>query len=41
MCYAHGLIKSLWHNTPWYNDCQVRDVWFSIGCSSVHEKLFN
>ena len=29
MCYVHGLIKGLWHNTPWFNGCQVRGVGFS------------
>ena len=39
--YVNCFIKGFWHNTPWFNDSQVRSVWRSTRCSSVHEKLCN
>ena len=41
MSNVHCFIKGFWHNTPRFIDSQVRSVWFSTGCSSVHEKLCN
>ena len=39
MCYVHGIINGLGHNTPWLNDCKVRGVWFFTGCSSVQSQI--
>ena len=39
--YVHCSIKGFWHNTPRFNDSQVRSVQFSTGYFSLHEKLCN